>query len=120
YSGHDFPNLPQDASCPLCQNELGQTGLARLARFDIFIKQAAETAANEARELATKAYKEIKHAGFDLMFRDALVEELTEIDATVAAECTSMQDSLIARQQSVLQAAAAELLWENIVKLPID
>lgn len=120
YSGHDFPNLPQDAACPLCQNELGQPGVSRLARFDTFIKQTAERAAKEAHDLATTAYKEIKRAGLDLMFRDALVEELTEIDANVAAECTSMQDSLTARQQSVLKAAAAELPWEDIVKLPND
>lgn len=118
YSEHEFPNIPDGATCPLCQNELGEAGALRLVQFDNFIKQAAETAANEARTLAATAYRATQQVNLDLSFRDALLEELAEIDAAIAAECTLMQESLIARQKSVVQAAGAEILWENIVKLP--
>lgn len=117
---HEFPGLSEDAACPLCQNRLGQEGTARLIRFDTFIKQAAEKAAKEARETAATAYRAVQKATLDVMFRDGLVEELTEIDPVLAAECSSMQECLNTRQKSVLQAAAAELQWEGVLALPAD
>lgn len=117
---HEYPELPEDAVCLLYQNVLGQAGVARLLQFDTFIKQAAEKAAKEARETATTAYRAVQKASLDIMFRDGLVEELTEIDLALAAECSSMQECLNTRQESVLRAAAAELQWEAVVKLPAD
>ncbi|HBN8587194.1 TPA: AAA family ATPase [Pseudomonas aeruginosa] len=117
---HEFPGLPEDAACPLCQNRLGQEGTARLIRFDNFIKQAAEKAAKDARETAATAYRAIQKAALDVMFRDGLVEELMEIDPVLAAECSSMQECLHSRQNLVLQAAAAEVQWEEVLTLPVD
>lgn len=54
------------------------------------------------------------------MFRDALVEELTEVEPDLAASCTAMQESLTARRTSALKAAAAELPWEDIQQLTGD
>lgn len=117
HPNHEFPELPEEVACPLCQNSLGQDGAARLVRFDAFIKQAAEKEARDAREVAAAAFRTIQQAVLDLMFRDALMEELTEIDPALAAACTLMQESLIARQESTLQAAAAKLPWEEVSKL---
>ena len=116
----EFPVLPNDAACPLCQNTLGQDGAARLVRFDAFIQQAAEKAAKDARELAATTYKTVQLVNLDLMFRDALLEELAEIAPAVAAACTVMQDSLNARQKAVLLAAAAKHEWGEIPKLSAD
>nr|WP_282444166.1 AAA family ATPase [Pseudomonas fluorescens] len=114
---HEFPGLPEGAACPLCQNVLGPEGTARLVQFDAFIKQKAEQTAKQARELAASAYRAIQQAALDVMFRDALIEELTEIDPILATECTSMQDSLLLRQKSTLRAAASDLPWAEITKL---
>lgn len=116
----EFPVLPNDAECPLCQNILGAEGAARLIQFDSFIKQAAEQADKTAREAATIAYRAIQKAALDVMFRDALVEELTELDQGIASECSSMQESLFSRQKLVLQASAAEIQWEEVPALPAD
>lgn len=117
---HEFPVLPEDSACPLCQNMLGQDGAARLVQFDTFIKQAAEKAAAEAHEVAATAYKVIKKAALDIIFRDGLVEELTEIAPELAAGCSTMQKCLNTRHQLVLQAAATELPWEEILALSND
>lgn len=114
---HEFPDLSEGAACPLCQNALGPEGAARLVRFDAFITQKAEQTAKQARELAASAYRTIQQAVLDVMFRDALIEELSEIDPILAAECTSMQDSLLLRQKSTLRAAAADLPWAEVPKL---
>ncbi|WP_085695102.1 MULTISPECIES: AAA family ATPase [unclassified Pseudomonas] len=120
HPGHEFPELSEKSECPLCQNDLGREGVARLVRFDAFIKQAAERAAKEARDTAAKAYKVVQKAGLDVMFRDGLVEELTELAPELAANCTLMQTCLNTRQTSILRAAASEIKWEEIVALPMD
>lgn len=120
HSEHEFPTLPEDAACPLCQNRLGANGVTRLIQFDSFVKQVAVTAAKTARETATTAYKAVKSAALDVIFRDGLVEELTDINPALATECLLMQDGLRTRQDLILQASAAEIQWEDVLTLPAD
>lgn len=120
HADHKFPGLPVDAACPLCQNALGQEGVARLLRFDAFIKAAAEKAAKDAREAAAIPFKIMKQASVDLMFRDDLIEEITELSPEVAGACTTLQVSLSLRQPAVLQAAAGKLAWDAIPMLSDD
>lgn len=117
---HEFPAIPEDAACPLCQNRLGEEGASRLVKFDAFIKHAVEKTAKDARETAANAYRAIQNAALDVMFRDALVEELTEIDSELAAACSSMQECLHSRQKSIRQAAAAEIQWEEVLELQAE
>ncbi len=120
YEEHEFPGLSAEAPCPLCQNVLGSDGAARLLRFDAFIKATAEKAAREAREAAAIPFRAIQQANVDLMFRDALVEEVTELAPEVAAACTAFQEALKVRQSAILQAAAAKLAWDAVPKLSAD
>lgn len=120
YTDHEFPQLPPDAPCPLCQNPLGQEGVAKLLRFDSFIKAAAENAAKHAREAAAIPFRVMLQANLDLMFQDSLIEEVTEIKPEIAKACAAFQEALRARQLALPQAAAGKLAWENIPKLPDD
>lgn len=120
YPDHDLQNLPDGAACPLCQNLLGPDGVVRINRFDTFIKAAVEKAANDARDVAAAAFREVKSASLDVMLRDSLLEELNEIDPNLAGDCTSLQDSLLARQKAALQASASKLAWEDMQDLPAD
>ena len=120
HSDHAFPGLPTEAACPLCQNALGLEGVARLLRFDAFFQAAAEKAAKQVKEAAAAQVLAIKQASLDLMYRDALVEELTEIAPSVAEACAALQEDLKARQQAVVQAAAGKLSWETVPKFAAD
>ena len=114
---HEFPHLPSDSQCPLCQNSLGPEAVARLSSFDEFVKAAAERAVSDARANASTPYKAIRDANLDLQFRDALVEELTQLDPAIAACCAAAQDSLVERRSSVLQAAEGKLPWDQVPDL---
>ena len=120
HAEHEFPGLPAEAACPLCQNVLGTDGASRLLRFDAFIKATAEKAAKEAREAAAIPFLAIQQASVDLMFRDSLAEEVTELAPELAAACTALQVALKARQPAVLQAAAEKLAWDAIPMLSGD
>ena len=117
HADHEFPDLPVNAACPLCQNALGQEGAARLLRFDSFVRAAAEKAAKDARDAAAIPFRVIQQASLDLMFRDDLVEEVHEFSSKVAAACTAIQASLRLRQLALLQAAAGKLAWDELPKL---
>lgn len=120
HADYEFPRLPADAACPLCQNALGQDGVGRLLRFETFIKATAEKAAKDAREAAAVPFKVIQQASVDLMFRDALVEEVTELGPEIATACAGLQEALEKRQSAVLQAAAGKLAWDEILGLSDD
>ena len=120
HAEHEFPALSEASLCPLCQNVLGPVGAQRLVRFDTFIKHAAEKSAKDARDHATTAYRTLQQASVDLMFTDALVEELNEVDPQLATAINVMQETLGARKASALKAAASEVLWEEVSALADD
>nr|WP_256358736.1 AAA family ATPase [Pseudomonas sp. PDM27] len=117
HADQKFPELHAESTCPLCQNVLGDDGANRLVKFDEFIRQAAEATSKAAREVAAAAYKAIQNASLDIVFRDGLVEELAELNAPLSAGCFALQESLKARQQSVLDASAGRISWDVVLKI---
>ncbi|SAL81673.1 recombination protein F [Caballeronia choica] len=120
HEGHNFPGLPEDALCPLCQNPLGVDGAQRLVRFDAFIKEKVEQAAIDARRVAVMAFDAVKNAKLELLLDDALTQELAELDAALPATCEAMQAGLNARQTEIQQAAGGKLPWDAVSALPAD
>lgn len=120
HKGHDFPNLPPESPCPLCQNPLGEGGAERLSLFDAFIKQHAEQAAQDARAAAKSAYNTIHQAVLTLGLDDALKTELVGIDAGLADACTLYENVLVVRQAEVREAAGNKLAWEEVAGLSND
>lgn len=117
HADHQFPALPPDIQCPLCQNELGEQGVQRFGRFDEFIKNAAEKSAKQAREVAGEAYKAIVQISIDVGLNKALLAELTEIDPALASACTTLQENFGARQKAVLSAASNKQSWNEVPQL---
>jgi energy-coupling factor transporter ATP-binding protein EcfA2 len=117
---HALGELPGDASCPLCQNLLGGEGSARLARFDAFILQASEAQAKKARTAAEVAYRAVQAANLNLLIGAALADELKEIDASLAEQCSALQACSTARQKQALEASAGKFAWDQIQALPDD
>lgn len=120
HAGHAFPGLPAESACPLCQNPLGDGGVARLASFDAFIQQEAEKLAKSSRTAAVTEYKAIEQAKLDLVIDEALSKELTDADAELATACIEFQKALLARKSATLGASAGKISWEEIAPLPND
>lgn len=120
HSAHVFAHLPADSACPLCQNNLGEEGAARIAAFDAFIQQEAETRAKSARATAAVAIKFIEQANLDLAIDESLHQELADAQEDLAVVCVAMQTALIDRQSAVLKAASLTIAWEDIADLPTN
>ncbi|MGF6739578.1 AAA family ATPase [Paraburkholderia atlantica] len=114
HAGHQISALPEDAQCPLCQNELGVEGASRLARFEAFINDKVEQAAKDARKLAKDAFNAIKTATFEFAIDAALKEELNTLDAQLFPLCEQSESSLKTRQAEALLASGGSLPWESV------
>lgn len=117
---HSLSQLPPNTPCPLCQNELGEIGAARLLRFERFVSGATEQAAKDAREAAANSVRQLQQAALDLMFRDALLDEVATLHPQVAEACSQLQLALKARQLYALQAAMGKAQWEDLPALSVD
>ena len=114
-----FPRLKSDAPCPLCQNSVGEAGVARLVAFDDFIEGEATKAAEKARREAVAAFKAVVDAPLDLNFDETLAHDLEAIPELVAA-CTAFQKALRDRRDAVREAAKPDsgTTWDQIAALP--
>lgn len=115
--GHEFPNLPADSACPLCQKALGGDGVANLLAFDAFIQQEAEKAAKQAKATAAVAYRAIDQAPLDLAIDDALGKELEEAFTENSGDFIAFERAMRARQAAAMQAAGGAVAWESMAAL---
>lgn len=114
-----FPRLSADSRCPLCQNELGAPGAARLAAFDEFIEGAATKAAEEAHRVAAEALVAIDKATLNLAIDDTLGSDLAGFPPLLQA-CEKLQASLHDRRSGVKTAVTSGGRWEAIVEVSSD
>lgn len=118
---HAFPRLSGEARCPLCQNEVGEAGAARLIAFDEFIGGEATKAADKARKDAITAFKAVVDAQLELRFDETLTHDL-EASPELVDACTEFQKALRARRDAVRQAAKPDSgnPWDQIPELPVS
>ena len=117
HAGHDFPDLPPESQCPLCQNALGDDGASRLVAFDAFIEQAAEKAAKTAKATAVAAYRAIENAALDLSIDDALGKEIKDAFAECPDACVDFQKAMLDRRADALKATGGTVAWVSIATL---
>ena len=115
----DFPQLSRDDRCPLCQNQLGDAGSARLIAFDEFIEGEASKAASRTRRDATTAFRAVVDAPLDINFDGTLAHDLEDLPELITA-CSAFQAALRARRDAVREAANpnADISWYGIPVLP--
>ena len=114
----DFPHLGAEDRCPLCQNALGADGSARLAAFDDFIKGEAASLAEAARAASAGAFRAIRDATTDLLFDEALRNDLGDLPALVQA-CGDLSVAAVARRDAIVRAAtpSARQPWDALPDL---
>ncbi|HGK4587959.1 TPA: AAA family ATPase [Yersinia enterocolitica] len=118
YPSKSFPNFEPTDKCPLCQNELGEHGAARLISFEKFIQQAAEKLTIATRTNATNAFKIIEKTDLKLNIDEALKNELSDYSPQLLEACFAFDKALKKRQENIISAASGKMNWEDISALP--
>ena len=103
YPEQEFPPSAGEKVCPLCQEELKESGIIRLRRFDEYIRNDVARTAAAARDKVYAAKGMIEAADLKIGADEALREELSELDATIPSRIEEYQARLDSRREAMLQ-----------------
>lgn len=113
-----FPHLQVGAPCPLCQQELGEAAVERLVAFERFVKGDVQRKADEARDVAAAAFRELRDVRVEIGLVPAVVAELKSISDRLADQCKDFQRQLRERQAAITAACGRDGSWEEVRDLP--
>jgi ABC-type cobalamin/Fe3+-siderophores transport system ATPase subunit len=106
-----FPELGEDAPCPLCQQPLAE-GAARMLRFEAFIQQEAEKTARARRTALNAEYKPFVAHALTLSLDDVTHSEIAALDPQLAVDARTFELALTARQEAI-KAAVVSHQWDS-------
>lgn len=113
YPGEEFPSSVDGKVCPLCQEELPESGTQRLKRFDEYIKNDVAKTADAARKTVETAKAKIEAADLQVVPEEALSDELKALDASILQLVSDFQDSVESRRASMLDCLETPK-WDEI------
>ncbi len=116
YPGEEFPPSSEGKICPLCQEDLPETGCQRLKRFDEYIKNDVAKTANTVRKKVETAKGKIEVADLQIIAEEALCDELNALDDLVPPTMTKLQASIDSRRDSILNCLETSE-WDSIPAL---
>lgn len=116
YPGEEFPSSAEGKVCPLCQEELPESGTQRLKRFDEYIKNDVAKTADAARKKLESAKGKIEAADLQVVPEEALKDELKALDAPILQVIDDFQESVEARRTSMLDCLETPK-WDDIPTL---
>lgn len=116
YCGEEFPPSIEDKVCPLCQEDLTQSGTQRLKRFDDYIKNDVAKTADTARNRIAKAKSNIESADLATAADEALVDELQTLNDSIPQAITEFQASVDLRRDAMLNCLDTPE-WDTIPAL---
>lgn len=114
-----FPHLHIGDVCPLCQHALDEPAVARLVEFETFVTGKVQRAADEARETAAVAFRQVREANVDLGLSPAVLAELKGFSEDLVGQCETFQQSLKDRLAAILKAAGKGT-WDAIPQVVPD
>ena len=103
YPDAEFPPVAEGKVCPLCQEELKESGTLRLKRFGDYIKNDVAKIANKAREKVDTARKKIALAELQIEPEEALRDELNALDPDLLDRVEIYQACLAQRRDAILR-----------------
>lgn len=116
FPGKTYPQLGDDAPCPLCQQPLNE-GAARLIRFEEFVQQEAEKNARACKKALAENYKPFEAQNLALGFDDVLFKEIEGLDETLAMAIRDFEKALSVRHKAII-TACADRAWDKVAPEP--
>ncbi|MHB1055992.1 MAG: AAA family ATPase [Thermoleophilia bacterium] len=113
YPYASFPNIAQDAVCPLCQQPFSEKAAERLARFEVFVREDIAVQASAARKQLQQWIGDLESASLEAGLGAALESELTALDTAIAGEIRAFELSLSKRRAALVQAMRGAS-WDDV------
>jgi len=103
YPDKPFPNVAQDAICPLCQQPL-EEGKKHLSHFNEYIQQEAERVATEKLEALTIAEDNFKSIDISLALDEETLAEIAAVDEQLSKDSQVFANSITLRYDQMKNA----------------
>lgn len=116
YPSEEFPPSTEGKACPLCQQELQETGIQRLKRFDDYIKNDVAKTADTARKKVQIAKDKIEAADLEITAEAAIRDELNALDDSLLQTIADFQASIDSRRDAMLKCLESSE-WDEIPTL---
>ena len=116
YPDDEFPFSTEGKVCPLCQEDLGETGTQRFNRFDEYIKNDIAKTADAARKELYTAMVEIETTELQITAEQALCDELNALDASLLPSIYKFQTNINLRKNLMLKCLKTSN-WNTIPAL---
>lgn len=113
YPSEEFPSSAEGKVCPLCQEDLPESGTQRLKRFDEYIKNDVAQTADAARKKVDTAKAKIEAADLQVVPEEALSDELKALDAAILQVIDDFQESVETRRTAMIECLETSK-WEEI------
>lgn len=118
-----FPDLGEDATCPLCQQPL-DVGAQRLLRFEAFIQAEAEKVVQARRQALADIYHPFAASSMDLSFDEVTQAEVAEFNPSLVADTKAFEVELRTRHEAIKTAITShdwtELEQAQVLLSPAD
>lgn len=120
YSGMAFPVVADESLCVLCQQPLDAEARDRMMQFQAFVSSTTETSIGEVEAALKTALGYLQNLTFDPTSGDSsLGEELSELDATLAAHVEAYAREAEARAEAIVRATS-DGSWDSVPALAVD
>lgn len=116
HAGKDLVDLDVGSQCPLCQQALGE-GAQRLAHFDRFLRDEAETTARARKQEFENAARACFSQSVAIGLDDDLLAEIEAVDRALAARVRAFEANLCERQAAI-KAACDSGAWDQVPAEP--
>jgi energy-coupling factor transporter ATP-binding protein EcfA2/predicted transcriptional regulator len=116
YRGEALPSSTGGEVCPLCQEELSESGAQRLKRFEEYIQNNVAKTADTARRKLEIAKSKIASADLNVIPEEALKHEIMALDPSMLQMIGCFQISIESQRTSMLNCIES-LKWEEIPSL---
>ena len=117
YPEKPFPVTDPDARCLLCQQPVGADAAERLRRFNAFIMEETEHAAELATEALERAKREFEGVRLHVSSEDdTMLAQLRSIDEKLA-EAMKKRYALLRRWKEAVKRACVDHRWDGVPKL---
>jgi len=115
YPEYEFPHIADSSVCPLCQQSLREAG-KRLKRFEEYIQNDVAKNATQQRQKVEAEKKKIENANLSIGLDISIIEELKNIDETLANSSISFQEGIESRRTWMLEALKSHA-WDTVPAL---
>ena len=105
HPSEDFPPNAESDLCPLCLEELGDSGIKRFHRFDEYIKSDAAKKSDKALKTFVQEKSKIENESLQVLPDDALAEEIIALDSTLMQKIKAFQNFLNSRKATILKCS---------------